>query len=144
MCVLESYSLMNAFLEGEQLLQVQLEISRKCQLQWSFEVPWGECSHLCNLVVLFGQTVSITWHLTEGRARHHLCSWLHAFPLPEVWKGLLWTVHVIWCGGTCSPLAQLHSTGLAASRSPMKRAALSAVVGSGFCFLSSRSIACLV
>ena len=70
---------MNVFLEGEQLLQVQLEIPRKCQLRWSFDMPWGECSHLCNPVVLFGQIVSITWHLTESRVRLHLCSWLHAF-----------------------------------------------------------------
>lgn len=61
--VLESYSLMNVFLEWEQLLQLQLEISPKCQLGWSFEVPWGECSCLCNPIFLFEQPVSITWQV---------------------------------------------------------------------------------
>lgn len=71
--VLESYSLMNVFLAWEQLLQVQLEVSQKCQLGWSFQVPWGECSCLCNPVFLFGQPVSITWQLVESRLTLYLC-----------------------------------------------------------------------
>jgi len=135
---MESYSLMNVFLEGEQLLQVQLEISHECQLWWSFDVSWGEC--LCNPVVLSGQTVSITWHIMDSRVRLHLCSWLPDFLCLR--SGKPCSEQVVQCGGTCSPLAQLHSAGLAASRSPVEQAAPSAA-DSGVCFFSARRVACL-
>lgn len=105
-----------------------LEISQKCQLGWSFEVPWGECSCLCNPIFLFGQTVSITWQLMESRLTLYLCRCGCMLSIawgPEI---LSVTVPTMWCEGTCSPLAQLHEE---------------AAVGSGVCLLSAQSIACL-
>lgn len=93
--VLESYSLMNVFLAWEQLLQVQLEVSQKCQQGWSFQVPWGECSCLCNPVFLLGQPVSITWQLVESRwALYCRCGCL----LSIAWGPGILSVTVLLCG----------------------------------------------
>lgn len=106
--VLESYSLMNVFLAWEQLLQVQLEISQKCQVGWSFEVPWGECSCLCNPVFLVGQLMSITWQLVESRLTFYLCRCGYMLSVTWGLRILSVTVPAMWCEGTCSPLTQLR------------------------------------
>lgn len=87
---------------------------RKCQLGWSFEVPWGECSCVCNPAFLFGQTASITWQLMESRLTLYLCrcgcmlsiAWgpgILSVAVPAVcvvWRNVLSSGTATW-GGCC-------------------------------------------